>query len=88
MTEVTNEKDIIVICPHCNELVVIEQLNCCIFRHGIFIHTGQQINPHESKTNCDDFFSRGVIYGCGKPFRIIKEDPSKKGYIAVACDYI
>ena len=27
--------DSIVECPHCNEPIIIEKLNCGIFRHGI-----------------------------------------------------
>jgi hypothetical protein len=38
-------KDIVVICPHCQIPVEIEQLNCCIFRHGTLKHNGQQMNP-------------------------------------------
>ena len=29
-----NEIHLIVKCPHCEEFVLIEKLNCCIFRHG------------------------------------------------------
>jgi hypothetical protein len=25
----------VVICPHCNEPVIIEKINCAIFRHGV-----------------------------------------------------
>jgi hypothetical protein len=47
-----SEKPIIQ-CPHCNEYIIIQELNCCIFRHGIFKETGQQINPHSNKYLCD-----------------------------------
>ena len=30
--------DFIVECPHCKNPVLIEKLNCCIFRHGILKH--------------------------------------------------
>lgn len=76
---------LIVICPHCEDFILIEQLNCCIFRHGIFIKSGKQINPHASKELCDYYINNNKIYGCGKPYQIIIE---KNKYKAVKCDYI
>jgi hypothetical protein len=61
----------IVICPNCNEPVIIEKLNCGIFRHGIVKRTGQNINPHASKKTCEKLINKNLIYGCGKPFKII-----------------
>ena len=58
---------ILFVCPHCNGTVLVEQLNCQIFRHGILKETGQQINPHLKKSDCDLLFESGRIYGCGKP---------------------
>ena len=45
--------DIVIECPHCNQPILIEKLNCRIFRHGTLISNGEQMNPHESKENCD-----------------------------------
>ena len=72
-------------CPHCNGAVIIDQLNCCIFRHGVIISTMQQMNPHASKEECDRLIQSNQILGCGKPFRIINESNT---LIAVICDYI
>ena len=80
-----NNKIDIINCPHCRELVIIEQLNCCIFRHGIIKSTGEQINPHASKSECDYLNENGLIYGCGKPFRIIIHNEKM---IVELCDYI
>ena len=80
-------KDIIIICPHCQISVLIEQLNCKIFRHGTFKHNGQQINPHEPKEVCDYFFANKMIYGCGKPFKI-EQKPDSNEFIALICEYI
>ena len=33
-------------CPHCEEYIIIEQINCAIFRHGIYKLNFTQINPH------------------------------------------
>lgn len=76
---------LIVSCPHCNNLVWIEQINCSIFRHAVMCTTFEQINPHSSKSTCDNLFNSGSIYGCGKPFRIV---PKENGYEAIICDYI
>ncbi len=70
-----------VICPHCNGSVVIEEMNCAIFRHGIFKTTGKQIPPHASKEECDKWVQKDEIYGCGKPFKVVEKK-------AVICDYI
>jgi hypothetical protein len=61
----------IVVCPNCNDYVIIKELNCGIFRHGILKTTGEQIDPHSSKDVCDMFVLNDLIYGCSKPFRII-----------------
>jgi hypothetical protein len=74
-------------CPHCNEIRFIEQINCGIFRDGIFKHNLEQIPPHSSKDDCDKFIRENSIIGCGKPFRIYEEVNSKK-FIIEKCDYI
>ena len=78
----------IVNCPHCNEYVFVylNELNCHIFRHGIFKNNNKQIDPHLSKKECDKLFKENKIYGCGKPFKIKYINEQK--YIAEKCDYI
>jgi hypothetical protein len=78
--------DFIIECPHCKENVLIEKLNCCIFRHGTLKINGKQIDPHASKDLCDFYVAKQLIFGCGKPFKIIKND--KDEFVAVICDYI
>ncbi len=83
--------DFIVECPHCKNPVLIEKLNCCIFRHGILKHNGTQIDPHSSKDLCDYYVEKQLIFGCGKPFQIIPNENSKNNddkFITVICDYI
>ena len=53
--------NIVIECPNCNECVLIEQLNCRIFRHGIMKHNGTQINPHSSKDLCDHYVKNDMI---------------------------
>jgi hypothetical protein len=75
----------ILVCPHCNEFIIIEELNCKIFRHGVLIIDGTQIDPHCSKEMCDYYISSKLIYGCSKPFQVIEVN----GILdTVVCDYI
>jgi hypothetical protein len=71
----------IVECPHCNCIIYISELNCKIFRHGVFKHNMEPIPPHSSKHACELYIKDNLIWGCGKPFQI-------KGNLAVECDYI
>jgi hypothetical protein len=78
-------------CPHCEDFVLIDKLNCGIFRHGIIIHSGNQMNPHETKENCDKLKNQNLIYGCGKPFKIVlnhKGEINGNMYFIEKCDYI
>jgi hypothetical protein len=75
----------IVECPHCKELIIIEELNCKIFRHGVFKETNLQINPHATKSECDYLIDNNLIYGCGKPFEIYLIN---NNYHIKICDYI
>jgi hypothetical protein len=77
--------ELIVVCPHCSVLVLIEQLNCCIFRHAIFKNDFSQVNPHASLDECNKLINNNLVYGCCKPFRVINKN---NNYIAIICDYI
>ena len=76
------------VCPHClNDITVYKNdLNCRIFRHGIYKKINEQIDPHLSKEICDILFETNQIYGCGKPFQIIIQD--NENWIIQKCDYI
>ena len=76
---------IIVLCPHCELNVEIEEINCGIFRHGVFKANSQQINPHANKQYCDMLIEQNLIYGCGKPFTIVNNNGIVE---ATKCDYI
>jgi hypothetical protein len=80
-----NELEDAIFCPHCNEPVLIEKLNCMIFRHGIMKDSLKQMDPHCPKEECERLFSQGLIYGCGKPFKIIVDGSELRVEI---CDYI
>ena len=74
-------------CPHCKGFIEIyeAEINCAIFRHGIYKDSGVQMNPHASKEECDSAFIKGLIIGCGKPFRFIKNNEE---VLLETCDYI
>lgn len=72
--------NIIVLCPHCKHYIEIDQVNCGIFRHAMY-KNGQPFPPHAPKDICNDALSRGLIYGCGKPFKLVDG-------VALVCDYI
>ena len=76
-------------CPHkeCGLPVIIDprEVNCAIFRHGVSKKGGIQMPPHAPKVFCDHVFKQGLIYGCGKPFKLVKLDGK---ITAVVCDYV
>jgi hypothetical protein len=71
----------IVQCPHCFQYIVIDELNCGIFRCGIKKDNFEQIPSHASKEECEYLKHNDLIYGCGKPFRIIADEIVKCSYI-------
>lgn len=73
----------IIECPHCSQMIEIIELNCRIFRCGIYKSNFTQIPQHLSKSECIRLFSQNLIFGCGKPFQI----PEQTG-IAIVCEYI
>ena len=77
----------VVCCPHCGDFISIIELNCKIFRHGVFKSNGEQIPPHSAKEQCDYFINNDLIYGCGKPFRD-ELDAEKNELVSFICDYI
>lgn len=83
-------QDLVVSCPQCHEIVLISEINCQIFRHGAYKANNEQIPPHTSQVECERLVEGKLIYGCGKPFRIVV-DKKKEGdekFIAIICEYI
>lgn len=90
---VIHNKYICVKCPHCKNIIVIwkEEINCQIFRHGIYKKTLKQIDPHLDKKECDRLAAEGLIYGCGKPFKLVhkwNDFWQCKRWEPESCDYI
>ncbi len=78
--------DLIFYCPHCNDKLIINtnDLNCKIFRHGQY-KDGRPLDPHAPKVLCDSVVKSDLVYGCAKPFQIIKNEGN---YTIKICDYI
>ena len=72
-------------CPHCGIGIEIENINCGIFRCGISKESGYQINPHTPKEDCDRMIKECLIWGCGKPFKVVYENKKIK---LVQCEYV
>ena len=75
----------VLVCPHCKELIIIKKINCGIFRHGVLKKNNKQIAPHATKSVCNYYIKKNLIYGCGKPFKIITQDNI---IVIESCDYI
>jgi len=78
--------DMFVSCPHCGGPVVVNEkdINCKIFRHAVHKNTLKPINPHASKEVCDRLVHANLVYGCCKPFELVRKNNK---WEAVMCDY-
>ena len=76
-------------CPNCDNLFVVNnnELNCMIFRHGVYKNNMKPINPHLSKEKCDLLIKRNLIYGCGKPFKLFNIN-NDNTFVSIKCNYI
>ncbi|NDE17926.1 hypothetical protein EBZ80_23675 [bacterium] len=78
-------------CPHCHVWVTVHrpEVNCGIFRHGVFRETGQPVPPHASQPDCEQWHATDQIWGCGKPFRLSRGAGGvDDGFRVDICDYI
>jgi len=76
------EQNNIIQCPHCEQYIEVIELNCRIFRCGIYKKTNIQVDPHLNEVSCNDLKTKDLIYGCGKPFQILHDGA------VVVCGYI
>ena len=91
MSKINFDKDSLIFeCPHCNEGIMVKksEINCKIFRHGIFKKNFKQMGPHTKKDLCDKYANENLIYGCGKPFRIITNINNPELMKIEICGYI
>ena len=53
----------------------------------VAVHEGGQIPPHTSELICNKLIADNLIWGCGKPFRLLLNTDGQAEY-AVKCGYI
>ena len=77
-------------CPHCEQLVSVrvQEVNCAIFRHGNFKDSLKPIDPHLCKDECDRLAANDLIFGCGKPFQLVRSADGDNNYSVQICGYI
>jgi hypothetical protein len=51
------------------------------------VNQGQQVPSHASQQVCDDLVAKGLIWGCGKPFQLVR-GPSERVKFADKCGYV
>ncbi|NDE17871.1 hypothetical protein EBZ80_23400 [bacterium] len=90
-TSVLAEKTHVFNCVHCGAPFVIKEhdFNCRILRHGVMRADGRPINPHAPRAECERLVREGLIWGCGKPMRIVAGvGAGGGGWQVEECDYI
>jgi len=77
---------IIISCPHCNDQIQIylKEIKCAIYRHGVYKSNYKQIDSHLNEENCNNLIENDLIYGCGKPYQLIKVINEWK---VISCEY-
>ena len=81
-----NDPFIVITCPHedCRMSVLIyhHEINCRIFRHAVYIASGEQVPPHLDKQACEELVRKQLVWGCCKPFRLNEQQ------LPEICDYL
>ena len=74
-------------CPNCESDIIVgkNELNCRIFRHGVYKNTYKQVDPHLAYEKCKELLENNKVIGCCKPFKIVSKDNK---LFAEVCDYI
>ncbi len=88
MSAATATEPMVFVCPHCSDAIVVlrNEVNCRIFRHGVMKSDYKQVDPHAPKDVCDRLVAEGLIFGCGRPFRLVPD--GNDGFTIEICDYI
>lgn len=73
-------EEVVVKCPHCGDWVIIEQINCGIFRH-LMKSDFSRVSPHASEKECKET----IGFGCGNPFRVVHDG---NAYVTEKCGWI
>ena len=51
------------------------------------VNQGQQVPPHASQKVCDELAAKGLIWGCGKPFILVRGSSGRVEKVET-CEYI
>lgn len=72
-------------CPHCGGGIEVlpQHVACAIFRHAVYKHNNEPVQPHMSKDDCDKLLQAGLVRGCCRPLSV-----NLSTMLASACDYI
>lgn len=82
--DIDKETLIMFTCPYefCQGTITVapNQINCGVFRHGVYKQSGRPIGPHLSKEKCLELIRQNKVHGCAQPFRIrkVREVPLEK----------
>jgi hypothetical protein len=57
-------------CPYCKQLIILNKFACNKMRHGIVKYENKLINPGMSDAMALNLARLGLIYGCGKKYKI------------------
>ena len=71
--------------PDCAIAIEIVEINCSIFRCGVYKDTDQQIDSHLSKGECDKLKKQDKIWGCSRPFQLVTINETCQ---LIRCEYI
>ena len=80
---IDEEKTIRFECPRCKVQIEVKEndINCKIFRCGVFKSNFLPIYPHLSLIECEKLIEQDKIYGCGASLELVDKN------IVVKCDY-
>lgn len=69
-------------CPHCKISIEVlkSEVNCGVFRCGVYKDTFKPINPHAKKDACEKLVKEGKIHGCGGAFKLVEGAPVVCGH--------
>jgi hypothetical protein len=82
------QDDDVLYCPHCNLPIIIEELNCGIFRHAVYkTDPTRQVPSHSSQATCENLVTTDNVIGCCKPF-LVAVRPGTHKLTIKKCEYI
>ena len=59
-------------CPYCKQLIILNKFASNKMRHGVLKYKNELIHPGMSDTMALNLARLGIIYGCGKKYKIYR----------------